>query len=581
MAGLMTACGGSSKSSSDDDNGADDDTAPVDDDTTPVDDDTTPVDDDTTPVDDDTVDDDTAPDDDTVMPPPDWYCDLPAITGLDAGQTVGGGSISGTITVYVFNDSDCTPLEGATVLSGGNTYTTDASGMATVTADRANVLVTAFKDGYWSWAYQVDAAIMAFRLRPNDYGLTYADSTPGDFLTGGSPLGLQNPTGGLTQLLSSPIYIGAAIPGVSRYTLLSQDFNGLFSTATFDINYSYNFGTPTSDTLAAPRSIYFPAVDLNVSILTYGVTATSDGNTQIMVPMLAGLSQYPIEGLTAEVNIGGAGFNVISLGQIIIDAIGGNYGAVADLVVKPLINNGFNFNYVGANPTWDGTGAANIDMLTPAAAKGTTVTFSGASGDYDYLAVLAAEIPNRALLPLGMKIKDTGNSVTVQSVDVPDARYDLVAGKTDLLTSGLTSLNLGFVFKFANDLSEWSSGVAIADSDFLPLFDSLNTAWDSGTATVTWAFQSAADVSVVLAIYVPTTGPWSLAVINGAETSYTPPVADLGVTPSDSDIVVLVGIQLPAGVDPNAFDPTHLLNYDSLAMNLWTNFDLSTILPTF
>ncbi len=575
-AGLLTACGGGG---GDDDDSGDDDAS--DDDA--LDDDSGDDDADDDIIDDDTTDDDTTPDDDTAdddvteYEPPEWYCDLPAITGLNAGETVGGGAIGSTITVYVFDDSDCSPLEGASVISGGTTYTTDTNGLATVTVtDKANILVTAYKDGYWSWAYQVDAAIMAFRLRPDSYGLTYTDSSAADFLDGGTALDLENPQGGLSELFGT-IYLGGAVPGISRYTILSQDFDGLLAQEQFTLDYFYNFKEEGS--IELPRNIYVPEIDLNVSIIGYGFGATGS-NEQYVLPVMGGLSENPIEGLVLSLNVGSV-LDTSTLITIITTLISG--GSITDLIAdlaKPIINDALAFDYVAANPTWDGSGAPNLDVIPVGDKETVNVTFTGTSNDYDYLAALAAEIPNRALLPMALKITEDSDTLALPAATVPDARYVLFAAKTDLLASGLTSLNLGFALKFAENLSEWSGGATIADSDFLPLFDSDSTAFNETTAETTWAFEDTADVDVVLAIYVPADGPWSIAVVNGEETSYTPPVNEMGITPSADDIVVLVGLKLPDSVDPNAFDPTHLLNYDSLAMNVWTNYDLTSILPT-
>ncbi|HPQ68501.1 MAG TPA: hypothetical protein PKW95_05200 [bacterium] len=582
--GLMTACGG------DDDD--DDDGAPSDDDTSDDDDtgdddtgDDDTGDDDT--GDDDTGDDDTGDDDtsDTEYTAPDWFCELPDPESIGDGLAIGGGAVSDTITVYAFDDSDCSAVEGATVIHGGNTYTTDANGKATVTVAKANELVTVYKDGFWTWAYQADAAVMYFRLRPDSYGYSYTDSGSGDFTSGGTALGLENPdVSGLNldPLLNAPIYLGIAIPGLARSTVLSADFDGLIAEDTFSLDYGYNvigLGGETG-TIDLPASIYFPELSVDINLIGLASATAGGANEQYKVPVMAG-ADNPIEGAVLSITAGEAISSSLII-QLITDLIGGNPIDPIELIldnIEAVLNNALTFEYAGAEPTWDGTGAPDITMSEITAKSAVNLSITGADPSYDYLGMLAAEVPNRALIPMGIKLA-TSNAASIPAGDVPDADYILLVAKTDALASGLESLNLGFALTFAEDLSDWSGGATVADSDFLPLFDS-STGYNTTTGEVSWALESKGTMDLVLVIFAPKVGPVVLAVINGEEDSFQPPVSELGITPSADDVVVIAGIDLPDGVDPNEFNPTQLLAYDSTAINIWTNYDIAGLIPVF
>ena len=576
--GLMVACGGGDD---DDSGGGDDDTADddvTDDDITDddiVDDDTT--DDDTT--DDDTADDDTA-DDDVVYPP--LFCQLPDPAGLGEGITVGGGAITDTIDVYVYDSATCDPINGATVIGGGDVETTGADGHAVLTLTKAATMVTAYMDGYWTWAYKADAQVMYFRLQGSPT-ITYNDSDFGTLKYNGTALPLENPSSGLTELLNG-VYAGGAVPGISRASLLNYDLsNGLLTQGTFSLSYDVNIigSDPISDAIDLPYNIYMPTLDYSFAIpLLVNVSVLGD-NPQIKVPVATGTTEMPIEGVALGIVLKNV-LDTEALIGIITALINGDDITQVLLDLLPgLLSDGISFPYVGANPTWGATGAPDIDMVPITAKAAINLTVGNPDADFDYLPILAAEIPNRALLPLSVKFLE-GTTVALPYAEIPDANYVMVLGKTDLLTSGLTSINIGFALKFADDISEWSGGVTINDSEFLPMFDSVATNYNDTTGLVSWDLAGKATMDAVLVIYAPSCDncPTVLALVPGSDTSYQAP-AELGITPAVDDVVVLVGIDLPDGVDINNWDPTALLTYDSAAINMWTNYDLSGLFPSF
>jgi hypothetical protein len=139
-------------------------------------------------------------------------------------------------------------------------------------------------------------------------------------------------------------------------------------------------------------------------------------------------------------------------------------------------------------------------------------------------------------------------------------------------------MNFSFAFKFANDMnnSGWNSTIEVSDSDFLPYFDA-STNYDSATGTLTWALESQATVDAYYVAFRSACNGCDtlIAVLPGTATSYTIPAAELGLTPSDDDIVLLFGLDLPDGVDVNSYNPSAIVAYNVNAFNFWSNFDIS------
>ncbi len=558
MFAFATGCG-----CGDDDD--DDDSAPADDDTTDddsTDDDSTDDDTDDDTTDDDTTDDDTTDDDSDVE-----YDSLVCDTTQPAG--VSGGAIGSTITVYVYDDLSCDPIENATVIlnDGDATDTTDADGMAELAIVDAAQTVTATAADCWSWSYKADANTMVFRLKCNSTA-SYTDSSPGDFTEGGSPLGLTNP--GLVGLFTTPVSLGVALPGVSRESILYTDFYGLLAGSTFDLTLDTGDGPEVTE---IPANVYLP----NLNLAIPSVFEASGENEQYVVPVNDDATTSPIEGFVI---------------QVLVSSILGDLGAIVDLIdcvgtepdiltcigplVTPLVNDGVSFSYAGAVPDWNGTGAPDIEVLDTQAKAELDVDLANADSDYDYLALMVAEIPNRALLPLGIGIVD-GGSTAVDYADIPNADYMAILGATDLLQSGFTSANFSFAIKYAESVDEFTGGVSFdGDADFLPAFDSANCSWDESTSTIEWALESGDTPDVYQIIYIPDDSSCEqlLAQVPGSDTSFVVPEGACAA-PSAADIVVVVGASMPDDFDGDNYNPLDVMSYDISAVNLWTNLDLT------
>jgi hypothetical protein len=186
------------------------------------------------------------------------------------------------------------------------------------------------------------------------------------------------------------------------------------------------------------------------------------------------------------------------------------------------------------------------------------------------------------LWPIGLKMASDG-SASVPVAPVENADYVAVVVKTDVLTvlgEGGTIFNVGIAFKFADELSEWSGGVTVDDgTDFLPVFAD-TTEYTAG-GVINWSLSDKVAVDAYVAIAIAVDGTVGIALLPGTDDTFDAATA-FGYTPNSggTDTVILVGVDLPAGVDINEFDPTSLLTYDSAAVNVWTNFDLSGIIPS-
>jgi hypothetical protein len=551
--GTFVGCGGD-----DDDDSSDDDDNDTDDDTD----------------DDDTDDDDTDDDDDTEYTK--LACPTPDPEGINEGDEdnlVGGGPISDTITVYVYNDADCTPIEGASVIAGGEPILTDADGKAVITITKAASLVTAYKETFWAWSYKADAAVMYFRLRPADYGRGYVDTPGAQFTMSGAPLALENPSvnglGGVIGLLSDQIYAGVAFPGIARTTALSMDFEkGFLATSTFDF-------TINGEATELPTNLYIPAFSFDA----FDQVINGENET-FQFPIVEGETS-PYEGIVLELSVGDVISDTDALLALIDVLING--GDIMDAIlplVPTMINGGLEFKYVGNDPDWDGAGTPDLEVVETS--NQFTLTITGADSSYDYLGILAAEVPNRSLLPMGLCLVQSGQC-NLKFAEIPGAKYVLFLGETDLLTSNFESVNLNFALKYFNSTADFAGGVSVAASDFLSLFDGENTGYDTTTGEVSWTLESKADPDLYLVVYVPTCDgcPVTLATVPGADNSYQPPIDALGITPSDDpedpDIVVVAGVNLPDGTDVNEFNPHGLLGYNSAALNLWTNYDILSL----
>jgi hypothetical protein len=591
----MTACGGDDDDNDNNDDVVDDDSADDDDD---ADDDTS--DDDT--VDDDTTDDDTTgddsaddtgddtTDDDTDVEYTSLNCVLPNDPGGILPNLVGGGAISGAITVYVFNDVTCEPVEGVSVYLNDDPtpVLTDVTGLAALTATSGEQKVTVLKydslgggdPDFWGWSYKADAAFMYFRLHPYQTGLTYADSTDGAFFADGSLLSYTNPAR-LLDLFTQPITIGLTIPGISRGNFLTAlfaetdetgnyDFANLFTQADFALTLT----SDTTDLYYLPANVYVPATDF--SILTFGVSVPDHISYKVPVEIAATVS--PIEGIVAQVDVSAAipGQDELFALVTCILANTDNLRDCLEELVIPLINDAISFPYVGASPEWDGIGAPNLTLLQTAANSDFELSLANNNNGLDYFAMSFAEIPNRALLPLGIGVV-RGGKVQLKLAEIPNADYMIVAGGTDMLAVDPATLNFSFTALYADDVHDLAGGANLdAVKDFLPLFDTAGTSYDGTTGTVTWALASESDAvdAYLIAIAPAACAPEFYAVVPGTETSFTFPADLFHAGPSENDLVFVLGFDLPEDVNINVFDPTRILAYNGSALNVWSNLNV-------
>ncbi len=570
---LLIACG-SSKSSSSSTPAVDDDDNDNDD-ATPDDDDNDDDNDDATPDDDDDNDDDSSPQ--TVYPQ--VTCTLPD-PGSIAPNTVGGGAITTTVTAYVFDNFTCAPITSATV----NGQAVDSTGK--VVLDMTTPApVTAMAAGYWTWSYTANANTMYFRLQTSS-STAWAVSSAGNFQSGGTDLALSNPnTTSIGTVLTSPIYLGATIPGISRKTVLETDFDNIFAASAndWDLTYGYNVKSSKTGTIALPANIYFPPINVDISILGYGGSA-SGGNPSYMIPVnpAPATTTQPVEGFVLSATVG----NAISLSSLIalIPAIIANPSdIIADLLplVPDVINKALAFEYAGVNPTWDGTSAPNLDTVDIPAAKETVdVTVANAEGGYNYLTVLAGEVPNVAFWPIGLQLADSTGAATIAAAPLTDADYMLAVAKTNLLTilGGATQpLVVELATKFAGNLNDLATVSVDNNADFVTEFDPNNTAYTNGT--VSWALGSdttlAPDLFVV--IVKPTTGSVGIALVPNTVLTFDAATI-FGYTPATTDTVILASVKFPTGPTANAYDPTTILAYDLAGINVWTNYNIAGLL---
>jgi len=587
---VLGACGGDddddSSSSGDDDTSVedDDDTGGQDDDTDVDDDDTTPDDDDDDTTDDD--DDDTEPEDTEYGP---VICAIPDPEGLGDDITVGGAVVGGVIATYVYDDATCNPIAGADV----NGVVTDANGYAEVNATKGETLVAAVADGYFGWAIKADAGVMYFRLQPVETSGSFTDSSDGEFLADGQSLGLTNPSGtytiaNLLSLLDSTIFIGGAVPGLNRNTLLSTDFtNGLLPTTSWPLTYEYemkdkaaNAGSKDGDTIDMPRNVYFPSLDVDINLIGLVTASASGVNEAYQIPVNTTWSEVPIEGLVASIVAGEA----VSV-DLIINLITNPDDLIEALMaaLPKIINDALMIDHVAGDPAWSGTGAPDMEVVDPIAAKNNVaVTISGAVAGYDYLGIMASEVPNRLLVPQSIKLFDSG-AATFPVAAMPDSDYVLAVAKTnvlEVLAGSGDPVELNMAMKYAENLSEFTGGITLADgADFLPVFAD-TTAYNDTTGVLTWALSDKASVDAYVVIVDPNQDDvfeMGIAVLPGTENTFD--ITTFGaVTPSVDDVLVLIGLDLPEGVSLNEFNLPGIIGYNSSAINIWTNYPIDELL---
>ena len=523
--------------------------------------------------DDDLTDDDSAGDDDTPNPHDTEYelsaCELPDPESIGEGILFGGGQQDGSMLVYVFDDQDCTPVSNAKVVIEGDVtvYLTDSDGMVTLPVSSGAHMVTAFSTGYWSWAYKVDTAVLYFRLKPADYGNIYVDSDPGAFKnsSGGGAITLSNPDS-LQAMATGTTYMGLAVPGVSRNSILYSDFDGFMAVHTFNLDFVLGYYGAIS--IPLPCNYYFPYLDVMVNIPALGPTGFLIDNDEFVVPYLQTDQKTTLSGMILALD-GGTILNPATVTDILIQAlITYNLEGAISAAVEPLLSEGLSFPFVGMEVQGDPGADPNI-TVSPTDDGMTNIHFTSTSASDDYFGFLAAEIPNRAMVPLGIR-QETNGSVKLPYANLDDADYIAVGAKTDWFGSVLTSSSASFVLRYSETAP---SSVYIDDSEFLPYFDEGFWSYTNSTGRLTWALEdeSNTDIDWFWLIYYPheyyNPEPRVLMAILPPDTrEFTVPTG-FGIYPAYGDKFFLVGVDMPDEHE-DGFDPTRLVGYNNTKYSL-------------
>ncbi len=521
-------------------------------------------------VDDDTGDDDTGDDDAFVPDPMDveynsTFCTLNDPESL-GDNLIGGGPFSDTLKVYVFDDLTCEPIQNATIIAD-QLYYTNADGMVEITPARSGQRVSAFKDQYIPWAYEANAAVMYFRLRPVHYDIDYAYDWQGTFLSEGEPIEFLNPQIPtllhLANLLNNPLYAGIAFPGFSRKSLMHVDMENFFPPEPYQIDIATLWGAYY---FLLTDNIYIPDLLFNVLGINMHIPDHS-------------YYQFPIDTNAPETAMGGALLK-IDLGQVLnlqtlqdlIEGLADGEDILDSVIgiVPGLLQRGITIPGAGLNAGWDGLGNPDIELERIPDEQSFTATITNGADDADYLGILWAEIPNRAMTVMDLIMADNG-VMDLQYEWIPDADYILTGMKTDMVSSWFAQTNFSFAFKYGEDSETWIDGVTFDDSDFPPYFNMNRTYYDPNTHTVQWEIDQDA-VDAVLVIHHP--GEcigWcstAFAMLPPDAASYTIP-DEYGGVGSEHDITILIGLDLPDDVDVNNWNPVDFWANDVEGMTIW------------
>ncbi|MDP8223976.1 MAG: hypothetical protein P9L99_11500 [Candidatus Lernaella stagnicola] len=563
----------------------DDDDDDNDDSTIPPGGDDDDNDDDTAGDDDDDDDDDDNDDDDNDTTPDDpdtefssLFCTLPDPEEIGEGLLIGGGSAGDTIAVYVYEEAygadPCEPIENAAVIAGGTEYTTDADGFVEVDLTKAATMVTAGKNDFMSWTYKADAAVMYFRLRPETYTHPRSLSASDEFYVDATPLELTNPNS-LAGLITQPIYIGAGFGGFSRQQLFSTDFGLVFTDEDYHVDITLPDAADAAYYLPLPENIYLPELDLNL----LGIAISMNDHSFYRFPYLATTNETPVAGVLLDCDLGSV-LTLETLTEIVQGIINGD--DVLEIVMGLLpafLSDGLTVPYAGALPDWDTEGVPGMEMLPVDVAKDSfEVTIANPDAGADYIGLLAAEIPNRLVAPLDFAIADEG-VMTLSYADIPDADYLLGAIKTDLLASEFVTSKMTIAAKYAPFSDSWADGVEIAQSDFLPYFDEAATSYNSMTEEVTWALESKADVDAyfVAVFFDSDLYESAFALLPPTASSFRVP-SQFSPIGSVNDIVIVMAIDLPDGVDIDEWNPVEFWSNNLSAISVWTHPTLPEII---
>ena len=87
-------------------------------------------------------------------------------------------------------------------------------------------------------------------------------------------------------------------------------------------------------------------------------------------------------------------------------------------------------------------------------------------------------------------------------------------------------------------------------------------------------------MDVYFVIYAPACEdcPGMFVAVPGSTTSYTPPITGMGITPSEDDLIFVLGFDMPSDFNADEYNPMRMIGYKSSSMNLWTNVDVIGLL---
>ncbi|MBZ0273993.1 hypothetical protein K8I61_18285 [bacterium] len=502
-------------------------------------------------------DDDASDDPDTDFDP--LTCALPDPEGV-APNLIAGGEIDGEIRAWAFDHATCMPLAGVDILNGGQTYTTDEDGFASVPAGGSVQFVTARMDGCRAWTYLADARVMYFRLLCGEPETD--DASEGSFLLGGTPIGAANVTGG-DYLASEPLAFGFAWPGVSRQELLLPP-PALYADETFALT----FGATSYD---LPRNIFLPALGA-----TAGANAIIGSNDAFVVPLI---ETNALAGFAAEVNFSDV-YDASELSDIVTAFATNDPGGALDaaLANASALWGAVHATHVGIAPERD---VATASLRVRAADRIVTVIAENAGGAA-HIAAVFAEVPNRAFVPMGIGVLDADGRAALLTADVPDADFIVALARTDSLTADFDTLNASVILTTREDISNFGSAVQFDADDLLPLFDAGATGLDVASGVVTFeldGFEQGVDVYLVHHEAQNPACPVYDIIVPASEPQITIPEA---VCPhaslSANDLVVVFAIDLPEEIAVDLMDPTALFAERDLRFVVWANRGLASLL---
>ncbi len=497
-------------------------------------------------------------------------CALPDPAGLGEGTLFGGGQAIDRITVYVFDGETCEPMQSARVHYNSNSYYTDHEGKVVIPiAADGPVTVSVYKTYYTSWSYTVDAAVMYFRLAPEDPARTSHDSQEGVFTLDGQPLTIANPQN-LVEAFIDPLHFGLVLPGQSlaRSTLL--DAHEYFSRNDFEICLAYEYGP---DCTYLPTNFFIPDVNVTLDIPGYGELGVWAVNESYQIPVYDDALRTSVQAFMPQVDLA-AMMDFETFAAMVVElATNWNFFDVFKPLVVPLFNRGASVSHVGALPDWDLIGKPDMEVQE-VGVDGQRISFNvnEAQSEFDYFAILGAEAPNRSLIPLSLAALDK-EPVYLDYAEMPDADYLAVSVKTDMLKTTNEFSNMQIAVKYAEDVFGFEDGVSFEDQDYGPRFDPELTHYNYSTGEVTWELlDQDMDIDLFLVIVMPNYYyyymPVHMAVLPREAHSHAVPFTAWGLRPDDFDLVTVLAIDFP--YDPNeGFDPSKIFGYNIKRMSAW------------